>query len=113
MPAPSAPDYSRQGRFFIFACASTADDVQTDDSGYSIVTSPTSFEAVKRQLRAEGVEWLSAELTQMATNTVPLDEAGAKKVLRLIEVLEELDEVQDVYANFDIPDEVLEQVSGE
>jgi YebC/PmpR family DNA-binding regulatory protein len=90
-----------------------ADDVQTDETGYSVVTSPASFEAVKRQLREAGVGWLSAELTQIASNTVLLDENGAKKVLRLIEMLEELDEVQNVYANFDIPDEVLEKVSGE
>ncbi len=48
----------------------------------------------------------------VATNTVPVSEADAPKVLKLIEMLEELEEVQQVYANFDIPDEVLERVSS-
>jgi len=89
-----------------------ADDVQTDSAGYTVVTSVENFEGVKRQLKAAGIEWLNAELTQVATNTVPVSETDAPKVLKLIEMLEELEEVQQVYANFDIPDEVLERVSS-
>ena len=54
----------------------------------------------------------SAELTLVPKNTVALDEDGARKLLRLIDALEEHDDVQDVYANFDIPDAVLEAVAG-
>jgi YebC/PmpR family DNA-binding regulatory protein len=89
-----------------------ADDVQTDASTYTVVTSVESFEAVKRQLKSAGVEWDRAELTQIATNTVPVSEADAPKVLKLIEMLEELEEVQQVYANFDIPDEILEKIGA-
>ncbi|OYD14327.1 YebC/PmpR family DNA-binding transcriptional regulator [candidate division WOR-3 bacterium JGI_Cruoil_03_51_56] len=89
-----------------------ADDVQADDAGYSVVTAIDSFEAVKQKLKENGIEWLSAELTQIASNTVPVSEKNAPKVLRLMEMLEDLDEVQQVYANFDIPDEVLDKVSG-
>ncbi len=89
-----------------------ADDVQTDESGFSVVTAPGSYEAVKEQLKEAGVEWLSAELTQIAASTVAVGEKDATRVLRLVEMLEELEEVQQVYANFDIPDEILEKVSG-
>lgn len=89
-----------------------AEDVETDDSGCSVISSLASFEAVKNKLREAGVEWLSAEATQIASNTVPVGEKDASKVMKLVEMLEDLDEVQQVYANFDIPDEVLERVSG-
>jgi YebC/PmpR family DNA-binding regulatory protein len=89
-----------------------ADDVQTDEGGFSVVTSIDSFEAVKKQLKEAGIEWLSAELTQIAANTVPVSsEKDAGKVLRLVEMFEDLDEVQHVYSNFDIPDDVLERVT--
>ncbi len=89
-----------------------AEDVQTDESGYSVVTSLSNFEAVKAKLKEAGIEWLSAEATQIASNTVPVSEKDAPRVLKLVEMLEDLEEVQQVYANFDIPDEVLERVSG-
>ncbi|MEO0005233.1 MAG: YebC/PmpR family DNA-binding transcriptional regulator, partial [candidate division WOR-3 bacterium] len=89
-----------------------ADDVQSDKSNFTVVTPVESFEAVKQQLKNLGIEWERAELTQIATNTVPVSEADAPKVLKLIEMLEELEEVQQVYANFDIPDEVLERVGS-
>lgn len=89
-----------------------ADDVQTDATSFTVITPVENFEAVKRQLKAAGVEWDRAELTQIATNTVPVSEADAPKVLKLIEMLEELEEVQQVYANFDIPDEILEKLGA-
>ncbi len=89
-----------------------ADDVQTEASAFSIITPVDKFEAVKRQLKAAGIEWESAELTQIAANTVPVSEADAPRVLKLIEMLEELEEVQQVYANFDIADDVLERVTA-
>ncbi len=89
-----------------------ADDVQTDSSGFTVITAVENFEAVKRRLKEAGIEWLQAELTQIATNTVRVSEADAPKVLKLIEMLEELEEVQQVYANFDIPDEILEKIGS-
>ena len=58
---------------------------------------------------AHGVETETAELTMVPKNTVALDADGARKILRLIDALEDLDDVTEVYANFDIPDEVLEE----
>ncbi len=89
-----------------------ADDVQTDSSGFTVITPVENFEMVKRRLKETGIEWLQAELTQIATNTVPVSENDAPKVLKLIEMLEELEEVQQVYANFDIPDEILEKIGS-
>lgn len=89
-----------------------AEDVVSDDSGYTVTTPPETFEAVKKQLEGAGIKYERAEYTQLAANSVALGEADASKVLKLIEMLEELEEVQQVYANFDIPDDVLERVSG-
>lgn len=89
-----------------------ADDVQSDASTYTVITPVENFEAVKRQLNSSGVEWDRAELTLIATNTVPVSDSDAPKVLKLIEMLEELEEVQQVYANFDIPDEILEKIGA-
>ena len=90
-----------------------ADDVQTEASAYSILTPVGSFEKVKKQLNDAGIPFESAELTMIAANTVKLSERDAPKVLKLTERLEELEEVQQVYANFDIPDEILEKIASE
>jgi len=89
-----------------------AEDVQTDSAGFSVTATLESFEEVKRKLKEADVEWLSAEATQVAANTVPLGETDAAKVLKLVEMLEDLDEVQQVYGNFDIADDILERVSA-
>jgi len=89
-----------------------ADDVQTDSAGFTVLTPPDALEAVKQQLAAAGIKWERAELSMIAQDTVPVSEADAPKLLRLIDMLESLEEVQQVFANFDIPDEVLERVSA-
>jgi transcriptional/translational regulatory protein YebC/TACO1 len=89
-----------------------ADDVQTEASGFSVITPLDSLEAVKKQLKAAGIEWESAEMTLIASNSVAVGEKDAGKVLKLVEMLEDLEEVSQVYANFDIPDEILEKVSS-
>jgi transcriptional/translational regulatory protein YebC/TACO1 len=68
---------------------------------------------VREAIEAAGIEIVSAELTMVPKTTVEVaDEAAAKKVLRLVDALEENDDVQDVYANFDIPEQVLEAVAS-
>ncbi|MBN2465748.1 YebC/PmpR family DNA-binding transcriptional regulator [candidate division WOR-3 bacterium] len=89
-----------------------ADDVQTEASAYSIMTPVAALEKVKKQLSVAGIPFESAELTMIASNSVKPSEHDAPKVLKLIEMLEELEEVQQVYANFDIPDEVLEKIAA-
>lgn len=84
-----------------------ADDLKTEGSAYEVYSSPESFEAVRDGLKAKGVAVEGAEITMVPKTTVPLDGEKAEKVLKLIEALEEHDDVSHVYANFDIPEEVL------
>jgi YebC/PmpR family DNA-binding regulatory protein len=89
-----------------------ADDVETEASAFSVITSMEKLEAVKKQLKAAGIAWDTAEVTNIAANTVEVKENDARRVLKLVEMLEELEEVQQVYANFDISDEILERVAS-
>ena len=90
-----------------------ADDISTDGSSYTVVSAPESLASVRDAIQAAGIEVESAELTLVPTTTIELeDESDAKKVLRLMDALEENDDVQDVHANFDIPERVLESVAS-
>jgi YebC/PmpR family DNA-binding regulatory protein len=90
-----------------------ADDVTQDGSQYEIVAEPTALTSVREAIEAAGLSVDSAELTMVPKTTVEVaDEATAKKVLRLIDQLEENDDVQDVFANFDIPEPVLEGIAS-
>ncbi len=90
-----------------------AEDVSLDGSTFAITCAPEALSAVREAVEAAGFTVESAELTMVPKTTVEVvDEADAKKVLRLIDELEENDDVQDVYANFDIPERVLEAVAG-
>jgi YebC/PmpR family DNA-binding regulatory protein len=90
-----------------------ADDVVLDGTTFTISCDPTSLASVREAVEAAGFAVDSAELTMVPKTTVEVaDEHEAKKVLRLIDMLEDNDDVQDVYANFDIPERVLEAVAG-
>ena len=89
-----------------------ADDVELDGSSFSVTSSAESLSAVRQALEDAGIEVDSAELTMVPKTTVELDdESAAKKTLRLIDALEESDDVQEVYSNFDIPEQVMEAVA--
>ncbi len=90
-----------------------ADDVQVDGKSVEITTPPGVFEKVKAALEALGVGVENAEITMQPKQTVAVGEDKAAAVLRLMESLEEDDDVQQVYANFDIPSDVLERVSAQ
>src|SRR5438105_4952147 len=88
-----------------------AEDVSVEGSSYEVTTAPEDLAAVRAALEQAGVPIQSAEPTMVPKTTVPIeDESVAKKVVRLVDSLEDLDDVQDVYANFDIPERVLEAV---
>ena len=90
-----------------------ADDVALDGSSYEVLSAAEELAAVRQAVAGAGFEIESAELTMLPKTTVAVeDESEAKKVLRLIDQLEENDDVQEVYANFDIPERVLESVVG-
>jgi YebC/PmpR family DNA-binding regulatory protein len=84
-----------------------AEDVRDAESSWEIVTEPQDFKQVSSALQSHGVPVFSGEITMVPTTTIPVDGGEAKQVLQLIEALEELDDVQNVYANFDIPEEVM------
>jgi YebC/PmpR family DNA-binding regulatory protein len=89
-----------------------AEDVLPEGDAFEIRTDPGEFMAVREGLEKAGLKYSSAELTMIPKNTVALDENEARKVLRLLDALEDNDDVQEVYANFDIPDEVMEALEG-
>jgi YebC/PmpR family DNA-binding regulatory protein len=84
-----------------------AEDLRDSESSWDIISAPADFKAVEEALVAAGVPVFSAELSMLPQTTIPVDGSEATQVLRLIEALEELDDVQNVYANFDIPEEVM------
>jgi YebC/PmpR family DNA-binding regulatory protein len=90
-----------------------ADDVQVEGKSIEITSPPNAFEKVKAAVEGLGVTVENAEITMQPKQTVPVSEDKAAAVLRLMESLEEDDDVQQVYANFDIPNDVLERVSAQ
>jgi transcriptional/translational regulatory protein YebC/TACO1 len=90
-----------------------ADDVEQDGSDFQVTSSPEALASVRAAIEAAGMTVDSAELLLVPKVTVAVeDEAKARQVMRLIDALEDNDDVQDVYANFDIPEQVLEAVAG-
>ncbi|HSI96721.1 MAG TPA: YebC/PmpR family DNA-binding transcriptional regulator, partial [Gaiellaceae bacterium] len=90
-----------------------ADDVERDGSSFVISSPPEALAAVRQAVEASGFTVESVELPMVPSSTIAIsDEATARRVLRLVEGLEEAEDVQDVYANFDIPESVLEAVAS-
>ena len=90
-----------------------AEDMKHEDNIYEIFTAVADLEKVKQALQNKEVKWEEAELTMIPSSTVKVTGNEAKQVLALIEALEEHDDVQQVYANFDIPDEILDEVASQ
>ncbi len=102
-----------EDELMLAAAEGGADDLERDGSVFQISAPPESLAAVRDALAAAGFAIDSAELSMIPKTTVEIaDESSAKKLVRLIEALEENDDVQDVWANFDIPEQVLEAVAG-
>lgn len=85
-----------------------AQDIQTEEDSYEIVTSPEDLEKVKSYLAEKKINISSAEITFSPTTTVQLEGEKAKRILKLVEALDELDDVQNVHCNFDIPEKEIE-----
>jgi len=99
-------------RVLEIALEAVAEDVQADDSSYEISTAPGDLESVKKALEENNIAIESAEVTMVPQNRVTLEEKQAQQVLRLMDALEEQDDVQQVYANFDIPDRIMEAIAA-
>src|SRR5215218_791450 len=89
-----------------------AEDIALDDTVWEILTAPTDLVAVRAALEEAGIEIETAEITQQPKTRVPLEEDGAVKLMRLIDALEDNDDVDAVHANFDVDAEILERVAG-
>nr|NIS10332.1 YebC/PmpR family DNA-binding transcriptional regulator [Candidatus Dadabacteria bacterium] len=85
-------------------------DVIDDDFEFAVLTEPGVFEEVRSALEQAGLKQESAEVTMIPQNIVKVEGKEAGQLLRLMEALEDSDDVQNVYSNFDIPDEMLEAV---
>ena len=87
-----------------------ADDVKEEETEFEVITSPSAFDAVKRAFDQKGLAYSLAELSMVPKNTVKLEGRKAEQMLNLMEAFEDNDDVNHVYANFDIPDEVMEAI---
>jgi YebC/PmpR family DNA-binding regulatory protein len=102
-----------EDELLLVAADAGAEDVEQDGSVFEVTSPPESLSAVRAAIEAAGMPVDSAELVLVPKVTVAVeDEAKARQVMRLIDALEDNDDVQDVYANFDIPEQVLEAVAG-
>jgi YebC/PmpR family DNA-binding regulatory protein len=88
-----------------------ADDVREDENEYEVLTTPSAFWDVRKALEGKGLKILSASIGMIPQNTVELAEDRASSMLKLMEKMEDNDDVQNVYANFDISDELMEKLS--
>jgi YebC/PmpR family DNA-binding regulatory protein len=89
-----------------------AEDITTDDDVFEVISEPADFTAVRNALEQAGVEMDSAEMAYRPSSLVPIDEGHAGTLMRLIEALEDSDDVDAVHANFDAPADVLERVAS-
>jgi YebC/PmpR family DNA-binding regulatory protein len=105
-------DSTDEDELTLAAADAGAEDVAEEGSSFEVTCAPEDLHAVRESLEAVGIAVSDAQVTMLPKTTVAIeDESVARKVLRLIDGLEENDDVQDVYANFDIPEHVLEAVA--
>jgi YebC/PmpR family DNA-binding regulatory protein len=100
-----------EDRLLTLALDAGAEDVKAGDKLFEVITDSHDFEAVKKALADAKIEAVLAEITYIPQNTVRLDEKPAEQMLKLMEIMDEHDDVQKVHANFDISDEVMEKVA--
>ncbi|HUD70014.1 MAG TPA: YebC/PmpR family DNA-binding transcriptional regulator [Acidimicrobiales bacterium] len=102
-----------EDRLMELAMEAGAEDLESDDDGFSITTAPGDLASVRDSLEAQGVSVRNAELTMVASSTVEItDDADAKRVLRMMDAIDDHDDVQSVHANFDVPESVLTAYDG-
>uniref|UniRef100_A0A7V6CDB3 Probable transcriptional regulatory protein ENM15_01995 n=1 Tax=Thermodesulfobacterium geofontis TaxID=1295609 RepID=A0A7V6CDB3_9BACT len=89
-----------------------AEDIKEYESEIEVITEPSQFEEIKKALETAGIEIISAKVTMVPKTIVPVeDETTASNLLKLMEALDDLDDVQQVYANFDIPEKIMEALN--
>ena len=106
----SIPMNYEEEELMLIAIEAGAEDMRTEDDHFEIVAQPTEFEIVKKALQDGGIEISEAEVQMIPQNTLKVEGKDAEGVLRLLEALEEHDDVQNVYADFDIDTDVMESL---
>lgn len=101
-----------EDRLLGVALEAGAEDVRRSDNAFEIITAPKDLERVKESLTKEKIEITEGEVTMLPQSTVRLEGKQAQQMLQLMETLEEHDDVQNVYANFDIPEEIMAAMTG-
>ena len=104
---------ANEDELMALALEAGAEDLRPEDGGYEIITSIENLEAVKRKLEEGGIEYQSAQITRIPQSTIKLEGKAAEQTLKLMEALEDHDDVQNVYSNFDIDISIMEEVSSE
>lgn len=102
-------DSTDEDRLMEITLEAGADDVSDEGDGFEISTAPADFESVRQAIIAAGIEYQTAQIQKIPGNVVKLEGENARKLLRLMEALEDLDDVQSVSANFDVPSELLQE----
>jgi len=90
-----------------------AEDINDEGTTLEVITDPKDFEAVKEALDKRSLKYIFAKITMIPQTTVKLNEKEAEQALKLVETLEDSDDVQNVYANFDISDEIMERITSQ
>jgi YebC/PmpR family DNA-binding regulatory protein len=106
---PSTPELT-EDEVLIAVLDAGAEEVNDLGEAFEVVSEPTDLIAVRSALQSAGIDYESAESSFVPSVTVPLDEDGARRVFRLIDAIEDCDDVQNVYANFDVSDDVMAAV---
>lgn len=108
----SFPNTCDFDEIFEIALEAGAEDVKDEGDSFEVITDPSNFTAVRDAIAAKGLKWNSAEVTMIPQTMVKLEGKQAEQMLKLMEKLEDYDDVQNVYANFDISDEEMEALLG-
>jgi len=97
---------------FEVALEAGAEDVKEDDGMIEVTTDPAEFEAVQSDLKKHELKYESAEITMIPQTLTPIEGRQAESLMKMIDVLEDNDDVQNIYTNFDISDEEMERIMG-
>lgn len=100
-----------EDELMMIALEAGAEDIKTEDNSFEIITAPEDFESVKNAIDEAEIETGLAEISMIPQTTIKLEGNEALQLLKIMEALEEHDDVQNVYSNFDIPDDIIEQAA--
>jgi len=103
-------DQVEEEMLFELALEAGADDIKEDEKELEVITEPSSFEKIKTAIENAGIRYTLAEITMIPKTTVKIDDKHAQQMLTLMENLEDNEDVNHVYANFDISDEAMEAI---